>query len=32
MMDVRYLDRASIWTDFQILFLTIGAVLRRTGA
>ena len=30
--DIRYIDTMSIWLDFRILFRTLGAVVRGTGA
>ncbi len=31
-LDLEYIDNWSLWLDFKILFLTIPAVLRGTGA
>ena len=31
-MDMSYIDNWSLWVDFKILFLTIPAVIRGTGA
>jgi lipopolysaccharide/colanic/teichoic acid biosynthesis glycosyltransferase len=31
-LDLRYVDQWSIWLDLQILFRTIPAVLRGSGA
>lgn len=31
-LDLHYVDNASIWLDFKILFMTIPAVLSRRGA
>ena len=30
-MDIAYIERASIWLDIYILFLTIGAVIKPRG-
>lgn len=31
-MDIDYIERRGIWLDFQILFMTFGAVFLRRGA
>jgi lipopolysaccharide/colanic/teichoic acid biosynthesis glycosyltransferase len=31
-LDVEYIHNQSLWTDFEILFLTIPAVIRGSGA
>jgi lipopolysaccharide/colanic/teichoic acid biosynthesis glycosyltransferase len=31
-LDMRYIDQWSVWLDIKILFQTIPAVLRGSGA
>ena len=31
-MELYYVENRSIWLDIRILFATVGAVLRETGA
>ena len=31
-MELYYVENQSAWLDIKILFATVGAVLRKTGA
>lgn len=31
-MDLKYIREANLWTDFKIIFLTVGGVLKNEGA